>query len=854
MIRAAHKYVVTPRIPDRLKALDKISRNMWWCWNPDAVNLFIRLDEEIWTKSGHNPRRMLGQISQKRLEEACHDEGFIAQLDRIDETFQDYMANRGAFASTQHWPKGLTIAYFSAEFGIHESVPLYSGGLGCLAGDHLKSASDLNLPLVAVGLAYREGYFRQYLNHDGWQQERYPENDFYNMPLELVLDDKGQPIHIDIALPGRLVYAQIWKIMVGRIPLFMMDTNIPRNSAEDRQITARLYGGDNEMRLKQEILLGIGGVRTLEKLKLRATITHINEGHAAFAGLERLRLLVREQGLPYNVAIETVYATNVFTTHTPVPAGHDRFGFDLVERYLGYYTNELGISRDEFLSLGSEEPGKPSDYFSMTGLALHLAKNRNGVAKLHGVVARDMWQKFWPDVPVGDVPIGSITNGVHLPSWISAEMQMLYERYLGPRFRTEPWNTDLWKKVQTIPDSELWRTHERRRERLVGFARKRLRRQIEARGASAVELKTAEGVLDPEVLTIGFGRRFATYKRATLLFRDRDRLRELLNGKDRPVQILFAGKAHPQDNLGKGLIKEIIAAAREPEFRRRIVFIEDYDMNVSRYLVQGVDVWLNTPRRPLEASGTSGMKVVANGGLHCSILDGWWDEGYKAGNGFAIGRGETHQNQEQEDFLDSESLYQILEKEVVPAFYTRGEDGIPHRWVEMMKASISQHAPYFNTFRMVQEYADRFYLPGGKAFAQITANDNALAKTLADFHRRIHSNWQALRVDNLNVDETTSGVGKTIPVTADVMLGELKPQDVCVHLFFGPLDNDGRIQRGRAVPMTQVGEGFTAHHQVRFKGEIPCEASGLNGFAVRVLPFHPIDQEPIFEPMLIKWA
>lgn len=857
MIHPAHTFTVTPSLPPQLKALDDLSRNMWWSWDGEAIQLFSRLDLDLWNEIYHGPRRLLGKISQEKLEEAAQDEGYLAQLERVMSRFNEYMdGDKGWFRQAHADRMGaMRVAYFSAEFGIHESVPLYSGGLGCLAGDHLKSASDLGVPLVAVGLAYRQGYFSQYLGHDGYQQETYPENDFYNMPMELQRDERGQPLNVDVHMPGRLVYAQIWNLQVGRIPLYLLDTNIPRNQPDDRQITGQLYGGDKEMRLKQEILLGIGGARALEALNLHPTIVHMNEGHAAFAGVERLRQLMRERGVGFAEAMEIVQSSSVFTTHTPVPAGHDVFGLDMIDKYLSHYARELGLSRDEFFNLGNENPSSHAGEFSMTGLALRMAGRRNGVSALHGEVARGMWTKMWPGVPKSDVPVGHVTNGVHFPSWVSPEMLSLYVRYLGPRCKDEPWNTEVWSRVEAIPDAELWRTHERRRERLVAFARNRLRQSAQRRQASGNELRMAQEVLDPDALTLGFARRFATYKRATLLFKDMERLQRLLNDKDRPVQIIFAGKAHPQDSAGKTFIKEIISMAKRPEFRRRIVFIADYDINVGRYMTQGVDVWLNNPRRPHEASGTSGMKVVMNGGLHCSILDGWWDEAFTAERGFAIGSGEEYQDVEQEDLVESLALYEILEKEVVPRFYDRGVDGVPHRWLAMMKASIQNLTPRFNTDRMVQDYCTKFYLPSQTDFDRLEENNMARASRLAQYRRKVRDNWQAIHVERVVTEKVDGGgrVGGTIPVKADIRLGALKPDEVSVDLYHGRLDADGTLKEGEASPMTPEGGGFTEHGLYRFVGQVPCEHTGLNGFAVRVLPKHEDLASP-YEPFLIKWA
>ena len=613
------------------------------------------------------------------------------------------------------------MAYFSAEFGLHESVPVYSGGLGVLAGDHLKSASDLGIPLVGVGLMYREGYFRQYLNVDGWQQERYPENDFFNLPLISETKPDGTPLLIGVPLPGRDVWIRVWRIEVGRIPLYLLDTNIPQNTAEDRTITARLYGGDHDMRVRQEIVLGIGGIRALRALGKVPAVCHMNEGHSAFCGLERIRTMMEEFSLDFAAAREAVAAGTCFTTHTPVPAGNDVFAPQLIQTYFAGYQPQFKIDWGEFLGLGRQNARDMNEPFCMTVLAIRLSNISNGVSKLHGRVSRNMWKAIWPNLPESEIPIISITNGVHTRTWMAGDFSALYDRYLGGHWEQKPTDHSIWNRVENIPNAELWRTHDRRRERLVVFARKRLRMQLERRGATPSEVARADEVLDPEALTIGFARRFATYKRGTLIFRNLERLTSILGNKERPVQIIFAGKAHPRDHGGKELIAEIIHVCRRPELRRRMVFMEDYDINVARFLVQGVDVWLNNPRRPLEASGTSGMKVCINGGLNLSILDGWWCEGYTGDNGWAIGAGEEYTDNDRtyQDDIESRTLYDLIEQEIVPLYYNRTADGLPRGWINYMKNSIMKCCPVFNTNRMVEEYMRRCYAPSAERYSQL---------------------------------------------------------------------------------------------------------------------------------------
>ncbi|MEW5994007.1 MAG: alpha-glucan family phosphorylase, partial [Candidatus Zixiibacteriota bacterium] len=603
------QFLVLPRLPERISALQELARNLWYCWNWDLVKLFIRLDPEMWETCYQNPVEMLSRLPQETLRRAAGDDGFVANLDRVYERYRDYLSRKRWFHYKYKEFEKHPIAYFSLEYGLDTGLPVYSGGLGVLSGDTLKSASDLGLPMVAVGLLYRYGYFRQFLSSDGWQQERYEENDWYHMPVQLVKDDNDTPVRVSVTLHGSPVQIQIWRVDVGVTPLYLLDTNIPENSSKCRDITSVLYGGDKDMRIRQEIVLGIGGVRALRAVGVEPAVFHLNEGHSWFLILERVRLLIQEQKLSFAEACQYVWSTTVFTTHTPVPAGNERFDPVLVHRYLGEFISELGQPWKEFLALGRVIPEDDVEPFCMTVAALKLAAFTNGVSLLHGQTSRRMWHNIWPNLPVEEVPIRAITNGVHPSSWISHDMGELYESYFGPRYVERPGAPEVWQRVHKIPDSELWRVHNRRRERLVFFARKRLKQQLTKRGASQLDIQRADQILDPQIMTIGFARRFSTYKRGSLILSNPDRLEKIINNEQRPVQIIVSGKAHPLDNPGKEIIKQIIGCAREERFRNRIIFLEDYDINVARYLVQGSDLWLNNPRRPQEASGTSGMKA-----------------------------------------------------------------------------------------------------------------------------------------------------------------------------------------------------------------------------------------------------
>jgi starch phosphorylase len=818
------------------------------------MELFMRIDPDLWEETNHNPVQMLGMIKQERLNTLIRDDAFIAQLERASRRFSEYQDPATSwFHKTHPLAKDSCFAYFSAEFGLTECLQNYSGGLGILSGDHLKAASDLGLPLVGVGLLYQQGYFRQYLNADGWQQERYPENDFYALPLKPVTDSEGKPKTISVDLPGRQVFAQIWQVQVGRVLLNLLDTNIPQNSPEDQDITDQLYGGDRELRLKQEILLGIGGYRALKALGLKPSVFHLNEGHSSFLTLEHCRDLMNEYHINFSESREETIGSTVFTTHTPVPAGNDYFDSQLMERYFNQYYRGLGISSAEFLGLGRENPNNPAESFCMTILALKMSGYSNGVSRLHGKVSREMWKNVWPGVPNHEIPIFSITNGVHAPSWISRDMAGLFDRYLGPGWREDAGQQyGLWGRIHHIPDEELWRTHERRRERLVAFSRNRLRVQLESRGATPSEVAQADEILNPGALTIAFSRRFATYKRATLLLRNPERLKKIINDKDRPVQFIFAGKAHPHDNPGKELIREIIHFERQPEARRRIVFIEDYDIVVARYLVQGADVWLNTPLRPKEASGTSGMKATLNGAINVSILDGWWAEAYNSNTGWAIGRGEEYRDEEYQNEVESNALFDLLEKEIIPLFYNRTSDDLPRPWISKMKSAMRTIGPEYNTNRMVRQYAEEMYLPALQRSNILMENKLERAKQLAAWKQNLRNNWNSIKILDVKIDKSNGfSVGDECTVRAWLDLGKLKSDDVAVEMYYGPIDSRGDIESPNNSPMQFSKK--TDQGQQEFVGTIKLEASGRIGHTVRVLPKHP-DIDNAFREGLILWA
>jgi glycogen phosphorylase len=844
-------YTVVPKLPERLSPLEEMAKNLWFCWNLEAIDLFRSIDNNLWEETGHNPLAMLSRLDNNRLKELLEDDGFLLEMDRISSEFKRYVGDRKRYGFGLESPIEFTVAYFSAEYGLTDCLPIYSGGLGILAGDHLKSASDLRIPMVGVGLLYQKGYFRQYLNADGWQQETYPDNDFHTLPITLERDDQGEPLTIDVPIEDRSVKVRLWRIQVGQVPLFMLDTNTVLNREEDRNITSYLYGGDKQLRLKQEAVLGIGGVRALLRLGIQPSVLHMNEGHSAFAILERIRHRMERDRLSFQEGREAVYCNSIFTTHTPVPAGIDIFDRGMISSVLGSYIRSLGITLDQFMAMGAEEGQGGNEHFNMAVMALKNTSRANGVSELHKTVSRRMWNRIWPDLAEADIPIEGITNGIHIPSWISNDMATLLDRYLGRRWTEDPDNLKIWERVNRIPDIELWRTHERRRERLVAFARRKLQEQLISWGAKKIEIQAAGEALNPEALTIGFARRFATYKRGDLVLKDPARLSKILNDPQRPVQVIFAGKAHPQDQHGKEVIKNIIHLARQPEFSQRIIFLEDYDFNVARYLVQGSDIWLNNPLRPLEACGTSGMKAAANGGLNMSVLDGWWAEGYQPGLGWAIGAGEEYEDPGYQDRVESQAIYNLLEKTVVPLFYERGRDNLPREWIGMMKKSMQTLAARFNSHRMLQDYVHGVYLPSALDWSKIQKNGFKGARDLSAWIDRLRAHWPKLRVVGKRTDTKTGiEVGKSLKVEVSVQLGALSPEDLSVDIYYGRVDSKADFLDRKTISLRDFSQSGS---DTVFRGEIPCEEVGRFGFRVRLLPSHPLLTNP-YSLGLILWG
>ncbi len=845
-IRASRTFFVEPPIPESLSSLRRLASNLYWSWNTDAAALFERIDRDLWQSTSHNPVAVLQGVTAERWAQLAGDDGFLTQLQRVVDAFDTYL-RRDRLLEVPGASDSRPVAYFSLEFALTESFPNYSGGLGVLAGDHLKSASDLGLPLVGVGLLYNQGYFHQRLGPDGWQQEEYRLVDLTAQPLNAVYAEDGPRLRIEIPLDGRKTVAEIWLVRVGKVRLFLLDTNIEPNSVADRELTARLYGGDSEMRIQQEMILGIGGVRALRALGLDPAVCHMNEGHSALLGLERIRTLMTDHGVSFAEARQPVAAATAFTTHTAVAAGIDLFPPELVMKYLGDYAASMGLDRKALLGLGRTHTEDEAEPFSMAMLGLRLSGFRNGVSKLHRGVSQRLWESAWPQIPVEQTPIESVTNGVHLATWVSHEVGNLFDRHVGPGWRDDPVNAE-WARISEAPDEELWGVHERQRERLVLRAREQHAEALMSRGLSPSVGKTGQA-LDSRSLTVGFARRFAGYKRATLLFRDPVRLAAILNNPERPVQFIFAGKAHPRDEPAKALIREVVALSARPEFRDRLILLEDYDMELARVLVQGCDLWLNTPLRPLEASGTSGMKAFANGAINMSVLDGWWWEAYRPGLGWAVGRSRVDDDPEAQDAFDAASIYDLLENEVTNDFYDRDSDGIPRAWVQRMKASISAFGPEFNTGRMVAEYATRAYAPAAQSWSDLNQDNLRLARDLASWLERVRGVWPKMKVRA--VSESAPVADGYSVATVQVDPGGLSPADLRIDAVYGAVSADGAMKPDGTARLAFVSRGEDG--VCTYKGNIPVAGGGRMGYAVRVLPEHPGLRDP-FATELAHWA
>ncbi len=855
---------VHPPLPEAISRLQELAYNLWWTWNPDAQVLYESIDNELWEKVSENPVKFLRTVSLQRLQDASRDDDYLRRYNLVFQRFDAYMAKEADTWFKRHYPgkQNELIAYFSAEFGLHEALPFYSGGLGILSGDHCKEASVMGLPLVGIGFLYPQGYFTQQINAKGGQEAIYEKIDFSEVPATQAVDADGNPVVVHVDLPGRTVYAKVWKIQVGRVILYLMDTDVEQNAQQDRELSARLYGGDSEMRISQEYVLGIAGVRTLRALGYEPTVWHMNEGHSAFLSLERIRELV-QGGMEFDAAAEIVRSANIFTTHTPVAAGHDAFPLELVDKFFWQYWGQMGIDRERFLALARHEHGWGAE-FSMTVLAFRLSAYHNGVSALHGKVSRRMWGHLWPGTPEEQVPIGHITNGVHTESWLAPEKRALFDSYFGEEWLEEVDCPGAWREIERVPDQKLLAAHQSCKEKLVGFLRMRLKRQQLRLGEGHWKVARLDNVFDPNALTLGFARRFATYKRATLIFHDKERLRRILNDPDRPVQIVFAGKAHPADDYGKALIERIYRLSQERGFFGKIAIIENYDINVARHLVGGVDVWLNTPRRPLEASGTSGQKAAINGAPNFSVLDGWWREGYDDENGWAIGEEREYKDEETQDEADALSLYTILEDEIVPEYYD-------HRsvWTGRMRKAIGSCGPKFSMRRMLAEYTRSLYVPAMSSSRSYRDNFGESARNLSHWKQYIRSEWQAVSVAVTDLPPPQAMTGDPIEIEARVWTGRLSASDIAVELVtFAASDGEERVAPNseqhhpvalqslsmQLVEPTNQDLGSDLHDSsVQYRGIFVPEETGKYSIGVRARPHHPALIHPL-ELGLSVWA
>ena len=849
------KLSVFPKLPAALARLEELAYNLWWSWEPNAQALYSDLDPDLWQEVNHNPVKFLRSVQQTKLDAAVHDAHYIAAYETVMAEFDQYMNGSEETWFHQHHAgkSDQTIAYFSAEFGLHESLPIYSGGLGILSGDHCKAVSDLGLPFIGIGFLYPQGYFTQHIDSEGRQQAQYEKIDFDAVSAKPALDQLGHEILIHVDLPGRTVYAKIWHIQVGRIPIYLMDTDVPRNAPQDRELSARLYGGDREMRISQEVVLGIGGVRALRALGYDPAAWHMNEGHSAFLGLERVRELVQSDQLSFDEAVEAVRANTLFTTHTPVPAGNDAFAFEMVEKYFWQYWGQLGLDRDGFINFASQDLEWGPQY-SMTVLALRLSAYHNGVSELHGHVSRDMWAFLWPDTPKDQVPIDHVTNGVHVKTWLAPELRNLYNEYLPAGWIDQLEQAQTWQAMENVPEDQLWAVHQQRKVAMIDLMRERVAHQLIRHGEGPQQVNATADLLNPNALTLGFARRFATYKRATLIFHDEERLQRLLNDPDRPVQIIFSGKAHPADEPGKGLIQHIYQLSQQPEYWGKILFVENYDMNIARHLISGVDVWLNNPRRPHEASGTSGEKAALNGVPNFSVLDGWWVEGYDSsesdGNGWSIGDERAYKDEQTQDVADALDLYATLENEIIPLFFQRDENGVPAGWVQRMKNSIRTCGPRFSMRRMVQDYTKQFYLPSMESGQNYGTAGFELARQMTAWKGQMAHSWSSLHLEAIAPETWQTTVGQSLALAAKVWLNGVDSADVALEIVAGSQNGTGELHVEQVIPMEADGKQGGA---LLYRGELPLQQSGQLALGIRARPQHTGLIHP-YEMGLSRWA
>ena len=848
-----NKITVNPQLPKRIGKLSEIANNLWWSWNTEFLRLFKMIDRDLWETCEKNPVKFLKQVSQDRLEAVADNQEFLKEYDRLAKEFDDYVTSKNTWFSNKYPEnKKDLIAYFSAEYGLDQTIPIYSGGLGILSGDHLKSASDLGIPLVAVGLLYKNGYFHQKINGYGDQETEYNNIDLSNLPINPVKDENGDELKIYVKFEKRKIYLKVWQINVGRIKLYLLDSDIDENKPEDREVTLKLYGGDQEMRIKQEIVLGMGGTNLLTRaLGLNPTVYHMNEGHSAFLILELIKNIIKEKKVSFEVAKDIASSKTVFTTHTPVPAGNDIFPIGLVEKYFKEFWPRLGLDREEFLKLGMKpctdlEPG-----FNMGILALKVAGKKNGVSKLHGAVSRELFGDVWPEIAANESPITYVTNGIHTCSWLAPTLKELYNKYLIPYWQDNIHKNEVWENINNIPDEELWEIHQQRKIKLLNLVKENTTNRLRRSGYSYEEINDITSKLNPNALTIGFARRFATYKRATLIFRDLERITQILNNAERPVQLIFAGKAHPADKEGQDLIKRIHEISMMPQFKGKIFVLENYNIAMSRYLVSGVDVWLNNPRRPMEASGTSGQKASVNGVINFSVLDGWWAEGYNQENGWTIGTNAEFTSYEEQDIADSQSMYRTLEEKIIPTYYDKDETGISEKWMKIMKNSITSTGGKYSTSRMLVDYTNNLYIP----LCNLTKKYYENIDNVAEFNlwkKNLYISWKDIKITQKNnLNNITMDAGNNIEVKCEVQLPNISVDNIEAQCYYGKILDNGVVENVSIIPMKLTNKD-DENKIYEYTTKIELRTGGNYGYTFRVMPKHEmlLDSENL---NLVKW-
>ena len=848
-----NKITVNPQLPKRIEKLSEISNNLWWSWNTEFLRLFKKIDKDLWETCEKNPVKFLKRVSQDRLEAAATNTEFLKEYDRLAKEFDDYVTSKNTWFSNKYPEnKKDLIAYFSAEYGLDQTIPIYSGGLGILSGDHLKSASDLGIPLVAVGLLYKNGYFHQKINGYGDQETEYNNIELSDLPINPVKDENGEELKINVKFEKRKVYLKVWQINVGRIKLYLLDSDIDENSPEDREVTLKLYGGDQEMRIKQEIVLGMGGTNLLTRaLGLNPTVYHMNEGHSAFLILELIKNIIKEKKVSFEVAKDIASSKTVFTTHTPVPAGNDIFPIALVEKYFKEFWPRLNLDREEFLKLGMKPCTELEPGFNMGILALKVAGKKNGVSKLHGAVSRELFGDVWPEIAANESPITYVTNGIHTCSWLAPSLKELYNKYLIPYWQDNIHQDEVWKNINNIPNQELWGIHQQRKQKLLELVKESTTNRLRRSGYSYEEINDITSKLNPNALTIGFARRFATYKRATLIFKDLERITQILNNADRPVQLIFAGKAHPADKEGQDLIKRIHEISMMPQFKGKIFLLENYNIAMSRYLVSGVDVWLNNPRRPMEASGTSGQKASVNGVINFSVLDGWWAEGYNQENGWTIGTNAEFTSYEEQDIADSQSMYRTLEEKIIPTYYEKDENGISEKWMRVMKNSIISTGGKYSTSRMLVDYTNNLYMP----LCNLTKKYYENIDNVAEFNlwkKNLYTNWKDIKITQKNnLNNITMDAGNNIEVKCEVQLPNIDVNNITAQCYYGKILDNGIVENVSIIPM-KLSDSDEENKVYEYTAKIELKTGGNYGYTFRVMPKHEmlLDSENL---NLVKW-